>query len=315
MNKIAIKNVDSKELADTGERMIPAYHKSHSVYGEHIVRYQAAVDLVKDKVVLDIASGSGYGSSLLAATASKVYGVDVDEDALAYATKNYKAKNIIFKHGSGTAIPLEDSMVDVVVCFETIEHIKDYKKFMSELKRVLKPDGLLILSTPNDVEFPESNHFHIHEFERKELEDLVSQYFKYTKSYFQGAWIYNALIDEDLLRKEWDQPIRTMQLAPIKPNKSIYFYMLCSNRKLVESVEPLAGISEHWSARRIEEYEQSVRKHMNDQAAIMDHQKHSLETKDQEIAQLKSQLSLFQSTGLKRHFGYLKQKVSNRIKR
>lgn len=285
-----MKQVHDKTLADTGERMIPAYHKSHMVYGEHIVRYEAATPLVKDKVVLDIASGSGYGSAFLASSAAKVYGVDVDKDAISYAKKNYGGKNIEYILGDGTSIPLEDDSVDVVVSFETIEHIEDYEQFMAEVKRVLKDDGLFILSTPNDVEFPETNHFHIHEFERRELEKLVKKYFKKNKSYYQATWLYNALLEEQDISGEWRAPLETIQTAPIPLEKCIYFYMLCANRPIGETVTPLAAISEHHSARKLQEYDASVRNHIEEQGAVMKHHENTLAEKDAQLAKLQAEL-------------------------
>ncbi len=312
-----MKQVDDKTLADTGERMIPAYHKSHMVYGEHIVRYEAAVPLVKGKVVLDVASGSGYGSAFLARSAAKVYGVDVDKDAIAYAKKNYADKNIEFVLGDGTKIPLEDNSVDVVVSFETIEHIEDYETFMAEVKRILKDDGLFILSTPNDVEFPETNHFHIHEFERRELEKLVKKYFKQSKSYYQATWLYNALVEEKGITEEWRAPLETIQTAPIPLEKCIYFYMLCANRTINETVTPLAAISEHYSARTLQEYDASVRKHIEDQGAIMKHQENGLAEKDAQIEALQTELDQTKRTltGMRRSLPGKVYTKMGRIKR
>lgn len=268
---MTIRQQPDKSIKDTGERMVPAYHKSHMVYGEHIVRYQAAADIVRDKVVLDIASGSGYGCDVLNKTAKKVYGVDIDVDAIAYAKKNYQTRNTEFIKGSGTKIPLDNDCVDVVVSFETIEHIEEYDLFMQEVARVLKPDGLLILSTPNDVEFPEDNHYHVHEFEEAELMKLVKRYFKNTKEYYQATWLYNALLDKSQLGSEWEESINTIQTAPIPTKQSIYFYMICSNRTINETVKPLAAISEHWSARTLQENEKGLRKHIEDQGSIIQH--------------------------------------------
>lgn len=288
-----------KSIKDTGERMVPAYHKGHMVYGEHIVRYQAATDLVKGKVVLDIAAGSGYGTAELAQTAKMVYGVDLDEDAVAYANKNYASKNITFIEGSGTSIPLEENSVDVVVSFETIEHIEAYEDFMREVVRVLKPDGLFILSTPNDIEFPENNHYHVHEFEENELLKLVKKSFSNVKQYYQATWLYNALLDENGLGTEWENDIRTLQTAPIDRKKSIYFYMLCSNRKLTESVKPLAAVSEHYSARSLQDYENSVRNHIEEQGKIIKHLEnkvHDAEAIELQLKQLKAKLEKIEST-------------------
>ncbi|PJE65270.1 class I SAM-dependent methyltransferase, partial [Candidatus Saccharibacteria bacterium CG10_big_fil_rev_8_21_14_0_10_47_8] len=185
-----------KSIEDTGERMVPDYHKGSMMYAEHMVRYQAAGSLVKDKVVLDIACGSGYGSSILARQAARVMGVDLSEPAIEYAQQNYGAANIGFRVGDATDIPIGDESVDVVVSFETIEHIPDYKKFLKEVRRVLKAEGLFIVSTPNDKEFPEGADFHAHEFKQEELEALLRQHFENTRTYYQSTWLYNALMDE-----------------------------------------------------------------------------------------------------------------------
>lgn len=305
-----MKTSTDKSLKDTGERMIPAYHKGHLVYGEHIVRYQAATTLVEGKVVLDIASGSGYGSAFLGTTAKLVYGVDINADAIAYAKKNYASKNVSFIKGDGIKIPLEDNAVDVVVSFETIEHIEDYKTFMKEVKRVLKDDGLLILSTPNDAEFPESNHFHIYEFEHKELKELIAKFFRQTKWYFEATWLSNALLDRQKLTEEWEERLYTYQTAPIPLKKCLSFFVLCANRPISESIEPLAAIAEHYSERSRQEYEQSIRKHIDDQSVIMHHQERALAEKDATIQQLQAELS-----SIHKHIERLRGSLPGRIYR
>src|SRR6185436_11181815 len=97
-----------KKLENTGERMIPALHAGELMYAEHVTRYEAAAAIIKDKVVLDIASGSGYGTKMLAEHAKKVYGVDVSAEAVDYAKERFSAKNVEYRVGSGTQIPLED---------------------------------------------------------------------------------------------------------------------------------------------------------------------------------------------------------------
>ena len=252
--------VTDKSLSNTGERMIPAYSQAELVYGEHIVRYESAKDIVANKVVLDIASGSGYGTAILGESAKRVVGVDIDAGSIKYAQKNYGSKNVTFKRGDGKNIPLANNSVEVVVSYETIEHIDDYKGFMAEVKRVLKPGGLFILSTPNDLEYPEGNHFHLHEFEPDELEKFAKQYFKNTKTYYQGTWLYNALVDKEILSKSTTQRIQTLQLAPIVPEKSVYLFLLCSDSEISAEVQPLAAISEHWSERTKVDYEIAIEK-------------------------------------------------------
>jgi ubiquinone/menaquinone biosynthesis C-methylase UbiE len=242
-----------KILEDTGERMIPEFHKGGStwglVYAEHFTRYYCAQDLVKGKVVLDIACGSGYGTQLLAKGAKKVYGVDVSRDAVEYARKKFPAKNVEYLTGDATKIPLDDNSVDVVVTFETIEHIKDYHRFLTEVKRVLKDDGLAIISTPNDTEFAEGNHFHVHEFTYKELIREVKKYFKNIDSYFQATWKYVAIGSDKFMQQEGLISTPTLGLAPLQPDQYLYFYLLCSNRAIKEKVDSIAALGGHYSDR------------------------------------------------------------------
>lgn len=277
------KKSDDKMIEDTGERMIPAYHKGQLVYGEHIVRYEGALPLLKGKTVLDIASGSGYGTNLIGSVAKKVYGVDLDDGAVKYAQVNFGRPNTTFLQGSGTAIPLDDNTVDVLVSFETLEHIDDYRAFMREIKRVLKDNGLLILSTPNDKEFPEGAHFHIHEFEEEELNKLVKETFANRKEYFQATWIYNALIDRQQLTTETEFTIATKNVAPVETKKALYFYLLCSNRKITEVVTPIAAISEHWSTRKMLEHNAEMDAYIK---KTIKHYDVMVAAKDEQIASL-----------------------------
>jgi 2-polyprenyl-3-methyl-5-hydroxy-6-metoxy-1,4-benzoquinol methylase len=239
----------SQKLENTGERMIPEFHSGGLIYAEHLTRYKSAQALVKDKTVLDIACGSGYGSHLLSKVAKKVYGVDIDEDTVRYAKEHYGAKNIDYKTGDGINIPIEKNSVDVVVTFETIEHIPDYKKFIAEVKRVLKPDGLAIVSTPNDLEFAEGNHFHVHEFQYDELVYLLKKDFANVDSYYQATWKSVGIGSKDLMTKESTKQIEVMNLTPLSTDKVLYFYLLCSNRTITEKVDPLLAIGEHYSDR------------------------------------------------------------------
>lgn len=241
------------ELENDYERMVPEFHSGRLIYAEHVTRYLAAKPIVKDRVVLDIASGSGYGTKILAESAKFVYGVDVNEVAINYSKKNYASKNIEYLVGDGESIPLEDNSVDVVVTFETIEHIKDYKKFLDELSRVLKPDGLTIVSTPNDLEFAEGNHFHLHEFQYDELVSLLKKDFKYVDTYFQSTWKYVAVGTEDELDK--DITGTTLNLTKKTRDQHLYFYLLASNRKITEKIEHISALGEHYSDRQLHEQE------------------------------------------------------------
>lgn len=283
-------------LDDTGERMIPEHHKGNFMYGEHMLRYQAAAPLVKDKIVLDIASGSGYGSSILAKTAKKVYGVDIDKTSVEYARQNYSKNNLEFLIGNATDIPVADNKIEAVVSFETIEHIADYRKFISEIKRVLKKDGVAIISTPNDVEFSEDNHFHQHEFKYREFTELLESRFKKVKIFFQGAWISNALLSKEQLSSEWEQTMEVINLAPKDTNKAIYFFAIVSDADIQKEIVPLLGISEHWSMKDLQEAQKMTEVHIQNLDAMIEIEKQKLQQRDYEAQQLKDELSLIKSS-------------------
>ena len=110
--------------------------------------YKWASNYTKDKIVLDCACGSGYGTDFIAGNCSSVVGGDVDARIVKYAKDNYPSEKIRWACFSITSIPCPDSYFDVVVSFDTIEHVKDDYKVLPELKRVTKEDGYIILSTP-----------------------------------------------------------------------------------------------------------------------------------------------------------------------
>jgi ubiquinone/menaquinone biosynthesis C-methylase UbiE len=237
------------------ERMVPEFHGDTLIYAEHVTRYLAARELVSGKIVLDIASGSGYGTQILAETAQKVYGVDVNERAVNYSQKHFGGKNIEYLVGDGEKIPLPTHSVDVVITFETIEHIADYKKFVKEIKRVLRPDGLAIVSTPNDIEFAEGNHFHLHEFTYDELVDMLREDFTNIDPYYQGTWKYVAVGTQEVFERSGDIQLRTLNVAPKPPEQQLYFYLVCSNRQITEKIESIAALGEHYSDRKLVEIE------------------------------------------------------------
>lgn len=174
-------------LAFTGERLVPGVYGKIAI--EHLHRYAITAKIVKDKKVLDIACGEGYGSNLLADYAEHVIGVDISEEVIHHAQTSYCKSNLAFKQGSALKIPFESAIFDVVVSFETLEHVTDHQKMISELKRVLKPDGILIISTPEKSTYSDeanyANPFHEKELYEDEFLDLIKSEFKYSLVYYQ----------------------------------------------------------------------------------------------------------------------------------
>ena len=165
-------------LPFTGERYVPQL--GGDIRLEHLHRYALARELARGKSVLDIACGEGYGANLLAAVAADVTGVDTAQDAVSHARIKYKRDNLSFKTGSCLQIPMQNKSVDLAICFETLEHIAEHEKFMAELRRVLKPGGLLVISTPNSTEYEANgkNPFHIKELTAGEFCQLLGSHFK-----------------------------------------------------------------------------------------------------------------------------------------
>jgi 2-polyprenyl-3-methyl-5-hydroxy-6-metoxy-1,4-benzoquinol methylase len=177
-----------KENVWTGERLETFILNDNTT--EHLHRYAIAQEIVTDKIVLDIASGEGYGSNLLAKTATKVIGVDISEHDVKKAKLKYsKTPNLTYHHGSVLEIPFDANYFDVVVSFETLEHLTDHQLMLSEIKRVLKDDGILIISTPDKLNYTDktsyNNPFHLKELYTKEFEELLLKFFKNVKMLHQ----------------------------------------------------------------------------------------------------------------------------------
>ena len=187
------------ELAFTGERFLPDCQGE--IWLEHWHRYHFAASLARDRRVLDVASGEGYGSALLALTAREVVGVDAAADAIAHAKSAYKDRpNLRFVTADCALLPFPDAAFDLVVSFETIEHITAQREFLAEVRRVLAPGGLLLLSSPNKAEYTDrrgyANPFHVAELYRDELRALLDEFFPHTAWYGQSIGFCSTIAAE-----------------------------------------------------------------------------------------------------------------------
>lgn len=187
-------------MEKTGERYLPEYDADWTL--EHVHRYLVAREFAAGKDVLDIASGEGYGSFMLAGAARQVTGVDIAAEAVAWARNKYQRDNLVFEQGSAVAIPLRDSSVDLVVSFETIEHLAEHDAMMREIKRVLRPEGILIISSPDKYEYTDvhgfRNEFHVRELYRDEFEDLLRAHFAHHNILAQRVVFGSVMGAEDM---------------------------------------------------------------------------------------------------------------------
>ena len=187
-------------LTFTGERFLPEC-AGEMVY-EHWHRYLIAQQHVKGLRVLDVASGEGYGSHLLSRHAASVVGVDVSSEAVTHAVSRYAATNLEYVAASCVQIPEPNASFDVIVSFETIEHITEHEAFLHEVDRLLAPGGLFIISSPNRPEYSDrtgyKNEFHVKELDRAELKALLDPRFPAQRWFAQRAAFHSMVwpVDE-----------------------------------------------------------------------------------------------------------------------
>ena len=188
-------NLDEKEFQG-GERLYLGKTESDdNSLKEHFARYEFAKKYLKPNfVVLDAACGTGYGSDFISDSVKKVIGLEISDHALNWARNNHQKVNIEFKKGDlNKPLDILSGSVDTVISFETLEHMENQDNMLSEFKRVLKPGGLIFISSPDREILKEKagddNKFHIHELSKKEFVDMLQKYFKLDELYGQTKFV------------------------------------------------------------------------------------------------------------------------------
>ena len=197
-------------LPFSGERLTSAV--SGQIETEHHHRYLLAREFCRGRDVLDVASGEGYGTALLAQVARHAVGVEIDGAVVEAARTEFAHSTLEFRQGDARALPLEDASIDVVVSFETLEHLEEHDIFLKELHRVLRRDGLLIISTPDIAVYSSgdvaANPFHVHELGQGEFETLLAAHFAH-----HAITRQRAVIGSVILRAGHDLPVRAYERA------------------------------------------------------------------------------------------------------
>ena len=223
----------NKNAEFTGERFLPGARGE--IWYEHWHRYHFAAPLVAGKEVLDIACGAGYGSALLARSARRVVGGDISAEAIDHARASYAAMaNLAFQRADCAALPFTAASFDAVVSFETIEHIQAQAQFLDEAARVLRPDGLLILSSPNRPEYSERrgfvNPFHVRELDRAELAALLATRFPHSRWFGQRMSFFSIVWPEGVPRSGEVFELSEATAADASPGhaRPLYFIVVAS---------------------------------------------------------------------------------------
>ena len=222
----------ASDLTFTGERFLPAC--AGEIAYEHWHRYAFARRYAEGRRVLDAACGEGYGTALLGAKAAEAVGVDIDAGSIRHAQSTYGSATIRFVEGSCTELPLPDASFDVVVSFETIEHLDaaDQPPMLAEFARVLKPEGLLIISSPNKRRYSDArdyiNEFHRHELYRDGLAELLAKAFPAQRWFHQHVAPWSAIWSEDegVDVEAWLGDAG--RVSPYVPSEGMYFIVVAA---------------------------------------------------------------------------------------
>lgn len=167
------------EMRFTGERVIPELPELRVTFLQSLAAYEFAEQHIDGKRVLDCGCGEGYGTALLAERAALAIGLDREPEVVAYASGKYQpATRAAFVAASADALPFSDGSVDVVACFQVLEHLADAPGVLREVRRVLAPGGALLLTTPNLlVTGARPNPHHVHDYTPEDLRALLNQVF------------------------------------------------------------------------------------------------------------------------------------------
>jgi len=180
------------KLKYTGERIVPCKPELTEAYYGHLIAYVFASQYTMDRLVLDAGCGTGYGTNHLSKTARQAIGIDVSREAITYCRKNYARDNTDFVQMDATNMGFWNNVFDAICSFQVVEHIRDYDRYLSQMKRILKPCGILVISTPNKKTFNpygKPTSFHFKEFYREEFEALLREFFKEVEIYGQYKMI------------------------------------------------------------------------------------------------------------------------------
>ena len=194
-------------------------------------RYRLAQTLSIGKRVIDLASGEGYGSALLSQSAESVIGVEIDPSAAAYSSGKYQNDNLRYVVGDIRRTPLHEGEFDVAVCFEAIEHVKHPEEVLAEARRLLRDDGVLVVSTPERGAYSDQrnfeNEFHEHEFYEDEFRELLEQVFPHVGILAQRLLALSAVWPLDEPCSSFETTYVAADSAEIGPENAALEPMYC----------------------------------------------------------------------------------------
>jgi SAM-dependent methyltransferase len=216
------------------ERFDPNLMHGRLIEAEHLARYWWAARLVAGKRVLDAGCGTGYGSSILAESgATEVVALDIDSGVLEAARESVH-QLVSLQLGDVRKLPFPDASFDVAVCFEVVEHVDEPETVLDELRRVLRADGVLAVSSPNRDVYPPGNPHHRHEFRPDELARALSARFEQVRLIRQHDWLGSGVLEDAAFASgettEFDAVVR--KAVSGAPGDELYTLALASTGEL-----------------------------------------------------------------------------------
>ena len=280
------------------ERFDPATMRGELTEAEHLVRYAWAARLAPGRRVLDAGCGLGYGARMLRrAGAAEVVGVDIAE-AVVEAAGAQEEGGLRFTTGDVGDLDFEDGRFGLVVCFEVIEHVQDQRRVIAELVRVLAPDGILVVSSPNRAAYVPGNPHHVHEYLPDELHAALAESVEHVSLWRQHDWICSAVLDDESFAADDLKPVRDVwveKVAGEEPGRETYTIALGSNVPLPDPA-PGAVLTGTAEVRKwLELYEQQAEilrgqhehfQRLGDQSAELDELRRQLLSAEHALASL-----------------------------
>jgi 2-polyprenyl-3-methyl-5-hydroxy-6-metoxy-1,4-benzoquinol methylase len=232
------------------ERFVPDQMRGQLVAAEHTARYRWATSFCDGRRVLDAGCGAGYGAELLnQAGAASVVGVDISEAALSLA-RSTVTDGVTLELGDVTALSHADDSFDLVVCFEVIEHVEDPERVLDELSRVLRPDGLLLLSSPNRARYVPGDPHHRHEYIRPELQKALERRFESARIISQHVMLASTVTWTGAPRLD---DVQTLWSAEPEPDDEIYLLAMAGS-DLPLDPSPVVALAQFAEPRRWLQY-------------------------------------------------------------
>lgn len=259
-------------LPFTGERFTPECVRE--IWYEHWHRYAFARGLAVGKRVLDAACGEGYGSALLADVAADVIGVDISAQAIDHARARYGAKpHLRFERADATQLPFAEGSFDLIVSFETLEHLVAQEELLAGFARALAEDGVLVISSPDKLTYSElagfHNEFHVRELYRDELLALLRPHFPHVRLYGQKLLFQSALwtLDASPVRSEAWTARQDGAVAVGLDHAPVYYVAVCARRELPPVLPELSLFGDREES-VYAHYNHEIRKNMSAGARI-----------------------------------------------